>query len=186
MDSTKRFSVSIAGRLQHVEYKLPINACALHHECVQPSDCNHAPSVSSSWRTVPNLRTAAWASSFAGPVITQTARNFLPTAMPAQRSITAGSRGSLLGLKLAGAYPFTSCSASCSSFQGALHASRTRLTFGVFTTITRNVHLLQRFIFADPISPSFSFSRVAEGHVRLPSDWNLPILSGTRTNRPTP
>jgi hypothetical protein len=40
---------------------------------------SHARSVSSSWRTVPNLRISAWTCSFAGPVITQTARSFLPT-----------------------------------------------------------------------------------------------------------
>src|SRR5207245_9691852 len=39
--------------------------------------------------------------------------------------------------KLAGAYPFTSCSASRSSFQGAFHAGRTRLILGAFTTTTQ-------------------------------------------------
>src|SRR5271170_1207793 len=67
--------------------------------------------------------------------MTQTAKNFLPTSMPAHRSITAGIIG-LLVLKPASAYPFTSCSASRSSFQGALHAGRTRFIIGAFTTTT--------------------------------------------------
>src|SRR5208337_1163225 len=68
--------------------------------------------------------------------MTQTAKNFLPTSMPAHRSIIAGIIG-LLVLKPDSAYPFTSCSASRSSFQGAFHAGRTRFIFGAFATTTQ-------------------------------------------------
>jgi hypothetical protein len=69
-------------------------------------------------------------------------------------------------LKPASAYPFTSCSASRSSFQGTLHASRTRFILGAFTTTTGQVHLLQQNYFLST-SLAFSSSRVAEGNARF-------------------
>src|SRR5215467_1565708 len=49
----------------------------------------HSRSFLSSLTVVPNSRISDRASPFAGPVITQATKNFLPTSMPIQRSMTA-------------------------------------------------------------------------------------------------
>src|SRR2546429_2368260 len=75
--------------LQNVQHRLPVTAGALHHHV--PTALAFEP-LSSAFQFRLNraeLLSSAVAFSAAGPVITQTARNFLPTSMPAHPPITA-------------------------------------------------------------------------------------------------
>src|SRR5947209_3935456 len=137
-------------------------------------------------RTVPNFRVSVAGASFALPVMRQTTTNFLPTSMPAHRSITAGIITCLLfRLELASAYPFTSCSASRGSFKGALHAGRSGSSPGL--AVNPSPHYAERPPApANGYSRPFSCPRVArsggpcEVHLRLRMPCPCPNISTTR------
>ena len=119
-----------------MQHRLPVTAGALHHHV--PTALAFEP-LSSAFQFRSNraeLLSSAVAFSAAGPVITQTARNFLPTSMPAHRSITAEIIR-LLRLGLAGVYPYKLfCEPKL--ILGAFYAGRTRFIIGALTTITQN------------------------------------------------
>src|ERR1017187_10811136 len=56
---------------------------------VMPSCCSHARNASRSATVVPNFRCSTRGSAVKGPTIMHTAKNFLPTSMPAHLSISA-------------------------------------------------------------------------------------------------
>ena len=58
---------------------------------VHPVCCSHARSRSNSFTFVPNRRTSTDGFWLASPIITHTAKNFLPTSIPAQLSTFTSS-----------------------------------------------------------------------------------------------
>src|SRR6516162_8794335 len=98
---------------------------------VTPCSLSQLRNASSSDRIVPNFRISTWGSPCNGPTMTHTAKNFLPTSIPAHRSIAAEIISVLLsrpGERL------TSLGISSSSARllhsGVLHVSLASFLFG--------------------------------------------------------
>src|SRR6266446_240585 len=99
--------------------------------CVTSSCCSQSRSRSSSAIIVPNRRVCFRASPCNGPVITQTAKNFFPTSMPAHRSTAAQIMSALLwGLENSRRLPGIRSSSAQLLHSGVLHVHLASFVFG--------------------------------------------------------
>src|SRR6266446_452361 len=99
--------------------------------CVTSSCCSQSRSRSSSAIIVPNRRVCFRASPCNGPVITQTAKNSLPTSMPAHRSTAAQIMSALLwGLENSRRLPGIRSSSAQLLHSGVLHVHLASFVFG--------------------------------------------------------